>query len=150
MAQFVEYADTQRPGIKLVSAKQVQTFLTDTSHGVTFYVVVHAISPSKILITPRFRCNFSLGTSSATDGFIFPVVFPSQGPTPIPKPGQQPIHPEYPFTSKLTNPDGSFVVVPKSIDQNSVSPLVTLEGTIYFEVPKTKAQRVFAQEVEIY
>lgn len=150
LSQFVEYADVERPGIKLVSSKQVKTFLTDTSYGVVFYVVVHAISPNKILTTPRFRCKFALGTNNATDGFVFPIVTPLQGPVTSTDPTSGVRNREYPFISSLTYPDGSTATVPISVDRNSVSPLQTLEGTIYFEIPKTKAQRPFSQEIQIF
>lgn len=154
--QFIEYADTERPGIKLVSAKQVQVFLSDTTYGVVFFVTIHAVSPSLIITNPRLRCKFALGTSSPADGLSFPTTTPLQGPVvakvvrTVNGQPQTVSQREYNFTSELTYPDGTSVTVPKSVDTNDVLPLKTLQGTIYFEVAKTKTQRVFSQEVEFY
>lgn len=146
---FVEYADTERPGIKLVSSKQVKVFLSDTTHGVVFFVTIHAISPSRITTNPYFRCKFSLGTNNAADGITFPIALPLQGPITGKDLAGAPLR-EYNFVSQLTYVDDSTATVTKSVDTNSIFPLKTLQGTIYFEVTKTKEQRVFSQEVEIY
>jgi hypothetical protein len=150
MSQFVEYADMDRPGLKIVSCKQVQVYLNDNSYGVVFYIVVHAISPNRILNTPRFRCRFALGTNIGAEGFVFPNVLPVQGPVTAVDRNTGFVSREYPFLSYLTKDDGSTMTILSSVDRVNIFPLQTLEGTIYFEVTKTKAQRVFNQVVEIF
>lgn len=134
--QFVEFADTERPGIKLVSSKQVANFITDTSYGVVLYVVVCATSPNLIESNPQFFCDFSLGSSVSAEGIQFKTIAPSQKA-------------DYTFITKTTTDEGTSMTVARSIDQNSVFPVKILEGTIYFQVTKLSTQRPFSQSLRI-
>ena len=133
--QFVEYADVERPGVKLVSAKQVQLFPTDRSFGILLYVLVHAISPSLIKTPPTFQLSVTLGSSNQAEGISYLKVSPSQR--------------DFPFVTKATLPDGSEQKVALSIDKTSLYPAKDIEGHIYFHVSKTPTQRIFATSLGI-
>lgn len=134
-SQFIEYADVERPGVKLVSAKQVQAFPADTSFGVLFYVLVHATSPSLIETAPVFQLSVTLGSTSQAEGISYVKSNPSQR--------------DYPFVTKITYPDGSEQVVARSLDKSSVYPVKEMEGHLYFQITKTPNQRIFASSLNI-
>lgn len=133
--ELVEYADVERPGVKLVSMKQVQIFQTDTTFGIVFYIMVHATRPNQIKTPPQFQVSITLGSSNPALGLQYVKAFPSQR--------------DFSFVSKVTYPDGTEQVIAKSIDQTSVFPLIDIEGHIHFQVPKTMGQRVFAMNVDL-
>lgn len=134
-SQFVEYADVERPGIKLVSAKQVQLFPTDTSIGVMLYALIHATSPSLIETSPQFQLVVTLGSTNQAEGITRLKIGPSQR--------------DYPFTTTITYPDGTEQTVGLSLDQNSIFPLQEMEGYLYFQIPKTATQRIFASSLRL-
>jgi hypothetical protein len=134
-SQFVEYADVDRPGVKLVSAKQIKVFLEDTSVSIVLYGLVHAISPSLITRAPRFRLDVTLGTSSAADAIEYLSISPSQK--------------DYPFQSRVTHPDDLKTCVAKSLDQINEFPLKQMQGCIHFFVPKKCSQHILALNLEI-
>ena len=133
--QFVEYADVERPGVKLVSVKQVQLFPNDTSFGVLLYVVIHATSPNLIETPPQIQMSITLGSTDPREGIKYIKVMPSRI--------------DYPLVTKITRPDGTEVVINSSVDRNSVYPLKDIEGHIYFQVAKIKTQRIFASNLNL-
>lgn len=134
-SQFSEYADIGRPATKLVSAKQIQVFLTDMNFGVVLYALIHAISPSHVTRPPQFQLKVTLGSSNPAEARTYLKVGPSQR--------------DFAFRTKVTYPDNTEQVVARSLDQSGIFPVKMMEGDIYFEVPKTAAQRVLSCVLEI-
>ena len=134
-AQFAEYADVERPGVKLVTAKQVQLFPTDTSIGILLYILVHATSPSLVESPPTFQLNVTLGSSNQAEGIRYLKVAPSQR--------------DFPFVTKVTYPDGTEQVTALSVDKSALYPAKAVEGHIHFQIAKTATQRIFATSLNI-
>jgi hypothetical protein len=134
-SQFVEYADVDRPCVKLVSCKQIRVFLTDTSIGIVLYSLVHAISPNLITKAPQFRLSVTLGTSNASDSMEYLSISPSQK--------------DYPFGSYITYPDDIKETVAKSLDQVDTFPIKQMQGSMYFHIAKKGSQRIMATCLEI-
>lgn len=134
-SQFVEYADVERPGVKLVSAKQVQIFPTDTSFGIVLYALIHAIAPSMITTPPQFQMKVTLGSTNPAEGRSHIRVSPSKC--------------DYAFQTRITYPDGTEQDIGRSLDQSGIYPVKSMEGDIYFQITKTPTQRVLAANMEI-
>lgn len=133
--QFCEYADVERPGTKLVSAKMVQVSPADTTWGVLFYAVVCAISPSLITKPPRLQLRVTLGSTNPTEGREHLRIAPSRG--------------DHALQSFIIRSDGVEEVIGRSLDQIDMYPLKSMEGDIYFRVSKTPTQRILASFIEI-
>ena len=136
--QFVEYVSTESPGYQIANTTTTTASLADTSVSLLVFLNILALEPTQIESAPRVRLNVMLLSQSTAEPPIQLVIQPSAKPTDLQTPGF------------LTNPDGTTTTFGYTIDQQSVFPIKSLNGFLYFTIPKTRSYFLAGQVAELY
>jgi hypothetical protein len=134
-AQFADYISTEVPTTRILSSIQYKNFPTNTYHGVIFYVTLVGSFPSLIEYMPKFKLRVTLLDDDFNKRPQYQILSPKMR--------------EIPYVSSYLTLDDKRIEVEKPLDKAFEMPVKSIEGMLYFEIPKTPTQVLACAYVDI-
>lgn len=135
--KFKEFVSVEHVGIKKVSQYIKKEWISDTEHNLLVYVAITGVNGDLIHKQPNFKMDVTLLATTDDNNLTTQVIIPTKVPNDIAVPG-------FIFSDRNVKS-----AITETLDKNLVYPLSSMEGFLYFKIPKTKTQIVVKKEISI-